>query len=595
MAVNEKKPQYGRIALSLLTWFLAFAGVILLIAASAILGFADSLSDEWKYAAGIGSAFVGGWVYLARRSLQQAVSTRGARYSFGAVGLILLAAGVTVAINILAHRYDDRLDLTSTQRFSLAEQSASVVAGLDRTVEVTAFFRSGSLERSQFEDLMDSFEAHTTLLEVEYYDPIRAPMKAKEYGITSSYGTVVLQAGDDRQTLESDYGEEAFVNALIRLTAGIEHRVCFTEGHGELDPDEDSQPLGLGAVVLKLEGQNYVVEKTNLLRDGGVPASCEILIAADPEVDWLPAEREMLAAFVAGGGKFVLMLEPTHAPGLAADMSRYGIDIGDDIVLEANPNYQMAGADASYVLLDPTSFDFHKITSPIKGGVVLRLVRSVAKLDGVAGVNVQVLARTSEYGWAETKLSGDTMPEPTPGEDIVGKVPIMAVSEVTDPASITVGSFTVEAGSRGLSDGLLGEAEGEAEAEAEGGEAPGTNAEAAAGPPDQEPVALPDEAPPATAPEIIRKEGGKVLVIGDVDFATNELVDQLSNQDLLLNGVAWLAGEEDQVSIRPNEAAKGSMTMSILQGIFVWMICIIVMPGLAVVGALVTWRVRRSR
>jgi hypothetical protein len=271
-------------------------------------------------------------------------------------------------------------------------------------------------------------------------------------------------------------------------------------------------------------------------------------------------------------------------------MARYGIEIGDDIVLEANPNYQMAGTDASYVLLDPKSFDFHKITSPIKGGVVLRLVRSVAKLDGAAGVNVQELARTSEYGWAETKLSGDTMPEPTPGEDIVGKVPVMAVAEITDAASISVGSFTVDAGSRGLADGLLGGNQA-----GDGEEGPGTNDDAAAGPPDQDPVGLPEAAPPAEAAQITRKDGGKVLVIGDVDFATNELVDQLSNQDLLLNGVAWLAGEEDQVSIRPNEAAKGSMTMSILQGIFVWMICIIVMPGLAVVGALVTWRVRRSR
>ena len=216
----ESGPNWGRMALSGLTWLAAFAGVALLLGATAILAFNDSLSDEWKYAAVGGVALVGLWVYLARRALQDAVSSRGARYSLGAMALIALVGGIVVALNVLAHRYDDRIDLTSTKRFSLAEQSASIAAGLDRTVKVTAFFPSGSMEESQFKDLMASFEDHTTLLEVETYDPVRAPLKAKAYDITSSYGTVILESGDDKQRLESDYGQEAFVNALVRLTAG---------------------------------------------------------------------------------------------------------------------------------------------------------------------------------------------------------------------------------------------------------------------------------------------------------------------------------------------------------------------------------------
>ena len=89
MAVEEQNgPNWGRIALSVLTWAAAFFGVLLLVAASAILAFNDSLADQWKYAGAGGIALVGLWVYLARRSLQEAVSSRGARYSFGAVALV---------------------------------------------------------------------------------------------------------------------------------------------------------------------------------------------------------------------------------------------------------------------------------------------------------------------------------------------------------------------------------------------------------------------------------------------------------------------------------------------------------------------------
>ncbi len=583
--VQEGTP-WVRIALSAITWLAAFAGVALLLAGAAILGFNDSLADQWKYALGGGTVLVGLWVYLARRSLQEAVSSRGARYSFGAVALVALIAGIAVALNVLGHRYDDRVDLTSNKRFSLADQSASIAGGLDRTVTVTAFFPSNSMEQGQFEDLMSSFEDHTTLLEVEVFDPIRAPMKAQEFEVNSNYGTVILRAGDDKQRLESDFGEEAFVNALVRLTAGTEHEICFSEGHGELDPDEDSSELGLGGIVIKLEGQNYVVRNINLLREGGVPESCEILVSADPEVDWLPAEREMVARHVAEGRSWILMLEPTHAPQLAADMARYGINVGDDLVLEANPNYQLVGGDPSYVLLDPDSFDFHPLTEAIKGGVILRLVRSVSKGDEVNGVNVQELARTSAYGWAETELGGEEMPEPTEGVDVIGNVPVMAVAEVAEAGAIAVGSTEVEAstGRVGLPEGLLGS---EAEAEGDDGEQGATGD-------DTEAVEAAAPTTPATA-DVEAKAGGKVIVIGDVDFATNLLVDQASNQDLLLNTIAWLAGEEDQISIRPNEAAKGTLSMSFLQGLLVWMVCLFIMPGLAIVGALVTWRVRRAK
>jgi ABC-type uncharacterized transport system involved in gliding motility auxiliary subunit len=84
-------------------------------------------------------------------------------------------------------------------------------------------------------------------------------------------------------------------------------------------------------------------------------------------------------------------------------------------------------------------------------------------------------------------------------------------------------------------------------------------------------------------------------VIGDTDFAANELVDQMSNQDLFLNTLAWLVGEEDQVSIRPPAGAEGAFSMSAIQTLFVGVLSLLVVPGLAVMGAVSTWRSRRSR
>ena len=47
---------------------------------------------------------------------------------------------------------------------------------------------------------------------------------------------------------------------------------------------------------------------------------------------------------------------------------------------------------------------------------------------------------------------------------------------------------------------------------------------------------------------------GRVVAVGDADFASNALLGFQGNQDFFLNTVAWLAEDADLISIRPQEA-----------------------------------------
>jgi ABC-type uncharacterized transport system involved in gliding motility auxiliary subunit len=64
---------------------------------------------------------------------------------------------------------------------------------------------------------------------------------------------------------------------------------------------------------------------------------------------------------------------------------------------------------------------------------------------------------------------------------------------------------------------------------------------------------------------------------------------------LLPNTIAWLLGEEDQVSIRTNAAARGTFTMSGAQGLIIWLVSLLLLPALTVGGAIATWLARRKR
>ncbi len=66
-----------------------------------------------------------------------------ARASLLSAGVLLVAALVGI-VNYLGMRYYHRFDWTSSQIYSLSEKTLSILAGLDRDIEVTLFLREDS-------------------------------------------------------------------------------------------------------------------------------------------------------------------------------------------------------------------------------------------------------------------------------------------------------------------------------------------------------------------------------------------------------------------------------------------------------------------
>jgi hypothetical protein len=52
-------------------------------------------------------------------------------------------------------------------------------------------------------------------------------------------------------------------------------------------------------------------------------------------------------------------------------------------------------------------------------------------------------------------------------------------------------------------------------------------------------------------------KAGRLIVLGDADFATNGFVDYLGNRDLLVNAVNWLAREESLIAARAQQKEAG--------------------------------------
>lgn len=539
-------------------WILGIIGLMALIASG--VGYAVFKPEDfgwqaWTGLAGLG--LVGAWFAIYWKSLR-ALSDEAATGRVAiAIFASLLTGGIAVLANTAAHRYEKRWDMTKDQRYSLSQQSIDIASKLDREVEVMAFFSAGTPEESNFKNLLDGYTEHSTLLKVSFHDPYGDPLLAEQMKILTDRGTVILKAGEQTQRLETNFGEEAFTNALVRVVSDKFHQVCAVTGHDEMDVADEQSESGLGFAKIKLEGMNYRVSTLNLLQKQPTPEDCEIVLLASPKSELASMERDRLARYVAAGGGLIVLVDPLQANETAADLSRYGVKVGDDVVVEGDPNRQFQGGQPTMILLDPSSYEASPITEKLKGLSLLFLARSVGKGADIAGLNVQVLAHGTDQSWGETTIDANVPAEPNPDKDLVGKVPVMVSVEVSDPAAIrttTAADVT----------------------------APAVPGLAIAAPKDDVP------APPA-------KAGGKVVVFGDGDFAGNQWFTKLTNQDLFLNAVAWMAGEKDQLSIRANDAAKGKLELSTLDLVLVILGSMLVVPGIAIMGMVGTWMARRGR
>jgi ABC-type uncharacterized transport system involved in gliding motility auxiliary subunit len=502
------------------------------------------------------------------REIGRAMSGRQAKLGAVSIGSVLAVVAIIAMVNYIASRQNARWDLTANRIFSLSDQTSRVLESLDAPIDVKVFGRSGDFER--FRDRLTEYENAARDMTVEYVDVDREPALANQYQI-QSYGTVVFEYEGRMERIVGD-GEQELTNGLKKVVEGAEKKVYFVEGHGEKDPRSADQRIGYSAAKAALESDNFTVETFPLVQQGKVPDDASVVVVAGPKTDYLQPELDALSAYVASGGKLLVLLDPpdrADAPplgGLVAFLNTWGIEAGRDIVVDASGIGQLAGIQ-SPVVPAVLTYPGHPITENFGLMTVFPVARSVsAVVGGVNGRLAQSFLETGPQSWAETDLetvfeTGE-LREPDEG-DTTGPIPIGAA--VSAPA--TDASAAETAG--GAPDGAE-----------PGGEETATT----------EPTLASDT---LTTDETAPEPETRVAAIGDSDFAANATLNAQGNRDLFLNTVNWLAKQENLIAIRPREPDDRRISLTADQQTRVFWLSVIIIPGLLLAAGATTWWRRR--
>jgi len=522
--------------LGLLGWL----GVALVFAAVAI----KFSKPEWQqYYYGLAIAgLVCTLLYILSqwREIGQAFAGRQARFGTLAAVSVLVVLAILAAINYLGTRHNKRWDLTAAKQFSLSDQTRKVLQDLKQPVHIRVFARSDDFER--FRDRLDEYTYASKNVTVEYIDPEKKPALAQQFGITA-LGTVVFEYAGRNEKATSD-GEQELTNALIKVVQGRQPKVYFTQGHGEKDTTSADRS-GYNSISAALTSDNFVVDKVVLAQQTAVPADTDVLIIAGPHTDFLAPELDMLKAYLAKGGKVLMLLDPVLKPdqpqltGLEAVLKDWGITAGRDIVLDVSGMGRLIGTDETVPVA--ASYPPHAITQNFNLLTAYPLARSMTPIEGgTNGRTAQSIIETSRSSWAETDLKSLTTGGAKADENDK-KGPISLGAAVSAPAPESVAKSDAKAGDK----------------------------------------------PPE------KKDESRLVGIGDSDFASNAALGVQGNRDLFLNTINWLAQQENLISIRPHDAEDRRITLTADQERRIFFLTVLIVPGLILLAGVQTWWRRR--
>jgi len=570
-------------SLSDLSPVFGMSGAIALIGATIIYLWAPDLRTFTGPVLYLGLALLGLAGIGSFRTVLSTITGRKGRYGANTIIMIVLFLALTVLLYLIVAIQEFRFDTTATKQFTLSKQTVNALADLEEEIEAIAFFvPTDQLQQQlkyQTETLLYEFAQTSDKFSFRFVDPELDPSTARRYEVTE-FGTVVLEnkdTGRRHQILTPPVTEQDFTSGLFVVTGEMQKVVYFLIGHGERIPTDIISDQDIGLAARGLISDNYRVDTLNLFKEGKVPEDAAVLIAAGPSRGFLTRgtnEEELLKEYLEMGGNMLVLADPDIPRDWRRLLHPWGVALLSTVEIPAEvdatdnlwnrsaarafPAPGMVVDQGSSVtgsprtpILEPTSYNRNPEefgnTYPRENPVSITNNLDVTFYPNAVGITSSLppdlipptmkvipLALTSFDSWI-TAREEDNSFDPT--LDRRGPVAI----------SVAVQSY--------------GPIPGELDAEN-----------------------TPREIPVSETPT-------RIVVFGDVDFASNRWFDAFSNRDFLLNSINWLTGDYDLISIRPKTTVFRELVTNKEEFQFIRYSSLFLLPTtILILGTIVWWR-----
>lgn len=165
-------------------------------------------------------------------------------------------------------------------------------------------------------------------------------ISGKNYRTITANELLKVRIGEDNATPEIDgfRGEEAIMSAILSVTDGVSPIAYFLTGNGELSIDNSNRSSGLSAFAQVLRSRHIRTAMLDLSVTPGVPQDASLVIIADPHVPISPQAEEKLSRYLRErNGRVLAMISPGKDCGLENLLFDWGLQLQDVFVVENSP------------------------------------------------------------------------------------------------------------------------------------------------------------------------------------------------------------------------------------------------------------------
>ena len=378
--------------------------------------------DDWVRGLIIGGLIsLAIYVLLRPNDLQRAFAGRSVRYASNAAILTVATIGIVVLLNYMSTRYYKRFDVTEGNLHTLSPASIQVLEELDQEIEIVGVYPNGQ-GQDRFEQWLDEYRARTDKIRYRIIDPVRQPGEADLLGWDAYGSGLIVRRGTRTQQVRTP-DEQDITSALLKISRDTSKTVYFLSGHNEPSPVEYGGS-NYGQVGALLQDNNYQIETLNLAITGTVPSDAGIVVVAGLKTPLLREEQERLRAYLQGGGKALILVDPGQETGINEVLSPWQVRIENLLVVDLQ---RSLSGDPITPLID--RYQFSQITKDLPMIALPLACPIVYTGDDETGVPFIPLAMTSEKSWADTTMEQGQDLGYDQDTDIAGPLTLMATIE----------------------------------------------------------------------------------------------------------------------------------------------------------------------
>ncbi|GAB4290463.1 MAG: hypothetical protein Kow0090_03540 [Myxococcota bacterium] len=503
-----------------------------LLFASLVVHVIDPLLLNLTYTLlGVGGVALVFALVQSRRRISEAVKSGGTRYRANMLLLSLVVLAILVVINFIAYKNSKRFDLTEEGLFTLSDQTLKVLKNLKDDLNIVAFYSQGN---------PDEMGARTRLEEI-----------LNSFKYESDFIKYRFIDPDKDPVATKNYKITESSPRIIITFKDREERVkditeeALINGIVRLTREEKKIiyfTIGHGEASLEDNSARGYTELQKRLESEGYKTGVLSLLEAEK------VPTNAAAVVIAGPEKPLLAPEEERIKeymekgGKLLYMIEPFTNPGLEKVLSAfgvtvnntiivDLSARVLGMGANVPI--GQQYSTHPITKDFHFATFFPTARSLSEGTAAPGITPTAIVRTSPNAWGETSWqdSGNGNVEVSRDE-----------GDLVGPLSIAVASSR-----------------------------------------------------PNIEGEDKYSSTARLIVVGDRDFANNQFLTLSGNADLALNMLAWLAEEEDLISVRPKLRKASRVFLTQRQGNFLYVFAQWVIPVLTLMIGVGIWLVRRRK